>query len=179
MIKAEIKNCNNIDKCSFVLKKNHLNIRYAMNGTGKSTIANAIVHSARNEELSQLEPYASDLKPSCSLSPTVEKVILFNEDYVNTVVLQESNLIQNAFEVFIRTPAYEEKLKSINQRLGNFRINIQENKDVKTIADKGTSVLSKLTKTQSGQFTVVNQRNGTLFESETLDYWMAASSLSP
>ena len=38
----EIKNCNNIDKASIEIETGKLNIKYAINGTGKSTIAKAI-----------------------------------------------------------------------------------------------------------------------------------------
>jgi hypothetical protein len=37
MIKAEIQNCNNIISANIKLRKNHLNIRHAMNGTGNSS----------------------------------------------------------------------------------------------------------------------------------------------
>ena len=38
MIRAEVNNCNNIISGAICLQNNHLNIRYAMNGIGKSTI---------------------------------------------------------------------------------------------------------------------------------------------
>ena len=48
MIKAEVYNCNNITSANICLRKDHLNIRYAMNGTGKSTIAVAIDRISNN-----------------------------------------------------------------------------------------------------------------------------------
>lgn len=36
------KNCNNIRKGNICIEKNKLNIKYGINGTGKSTIALAI-----------------------------------------------------------------------------------------------------------------------------------------
>jgi wobble nucleotide-excising tRNase len=41
-MKINIINCNNINEGSFPLIENTLNIKYAINGTGKSTISNAI-----------------------------------------------------------------------------------------------------------------------------------------
>ncbi len=41
-MKIEIKNCNNIDSGEFDIIEGCLNIKYAINGTGKSTISKAI-----------------------------------------------------------------------------------------------------------------------------------------
>lgn len=41
----EISHCNNIDKACITLSENKLNIKFAPNGTGKSTISRAIMHS--------------------------------------------------------------------------------------------------------------------------------------
>ena len=37
-----INNCNNIKNGSICIEKNKLNIKYGVNGTGKSTISSAI-----------------------------------------------------------------------------------------------------------------------------------------
>jgi hypothetical protein len=39
-----IKNCNNIDNGTLLLKENKLNIKYAITGTGKSNISKAITN---------------------------------------------------------------------------------------------------------------------------------------
>ena len=49
----EILNCNNIDSAKLNLEKNKLNIKYAMNGTGKSTIARAIELQLRGDGISR------------------------------------------------------------------------------------------------------------------------------
>ncbi|MDR3162300.1 MAG: hypothetical protein LBT81_00360 [Helicobacteraceae bacterium] len=41
-MKINITNCNNINEWSLSLIENTLNIKYAINGTGESTISNAI-----------------------------------------------------------------------------------------------------------------------------------------
>ena len=45
-----IKNCNNIDSAEVKLVPSRLNIKYALNGTGKSTIARAIAAFVNNDE---------------------------------------------------------------------------------------------------------------------------------
>ena len=57
-MKLEIQNCNNIDTGSITIEENLLNIKYAMNGTGKSTIARAIeLHLKGAESIKELTPF--------------------------------------------------------------------------------------------------------------------------
>ena len=41
-MQLKIKNCNNIENGEFDITEGRLNIKYASNGTGKSTISKAI-----------------------------------------------------------------------------------------------------------------------------------------
>ncbi len=150
MIKAEVNNCNNIISANIQLRKNHLNIRYAMNGIGKSTIAAAINMFSKKEDLSALKAFGSEIEPTCKLSETVNTVLLFNEEFVNTFVFQESEVIQNAFEIFIKTPEYEERQNSINDRLKNIHVEINQNADLQKIVSIGRNVLSRFQQTTSG-----------------------------
>jgi len=102
-----------------------------MNGTGKSTIAEAIRRSSMNEDLSDLKAFDSDANPECTLSEPVAKVLLFNERFVNNIVFQESEVIQNSFEVFIKTPDYEERQESINDRLKKIHVDVTSNADLR------------------------------------------------
>lgn len=45
----DIKNCNNIDYGKFEVVEGRLNIKYAINGTGKSTIAKAFEAFINND----------------------------------------------------------------------------------------------------------------------------------
>ena len=53
-----ITNCNNIAHGTVAISENRLNIKYAINGTGKSTIAKAIEYAANHDEngLKKLTP---------------------------------------------------------------------------------------------------------------------------
>jgi energy-coupling factor transporter ATP-binding protein EcfA2 len=151
MIKAEIHACNNITSADIQLRKNHLNICYAMNGTGKSTIAKAIELISKNESLSLLKAFDSDVEPTGTISEAFTKVLLFNEEFVNTIVFKESEVIQNAFEVFIKTPEYEARQKSIKERLKHIYIDVNENIDLQRIISVGKSVLSKFSLTKTNE----------------------------
>lgn len=54
-----IKNCNNIDFGRISIYPNTLNIKYGINGTGKTTISKAIDYSINNEgrDLVKLKPF--------------------------------------------------------------------------------------------------------------------------
>ncbi|MCM1494148.1 MAG: hypothetical protein NC180_13145 [Muribaculaceae bacterium] len=49
-MKIRIKNCSNIDSGKFDIIEGCLNIKYAINGTGKSTISKAIDAFVNNDE---------------------------------------------------------------------------------------------------------------------------------
>ncbi|MFA5760633.1 MAG: hypothetical protein WC877_02630, partial [Dehalococcoidales bacterium] len=127
------------------------NIRYAMNGTGKSTIAKAMYIFANGKDFSELVPFDGEVLPSCSISPEPSNIFVFNEDYVDRVVLQDDEAIQDAFEVFIKTPEYERQMASINNKLMKLRLDINENPDIQKLGNIGKYVLNKLTTTSSGQ----------------------------
>ena len=90
MISAEVLNSNNILSGTIQIRKNQLNIRYATNGTGKSTIASAINLKSKQESRSALSPFDGAGEPTCSLSPPDNKVLVFNEEFVNSFVFRQS-----------------------------------------------------------------------------------------
>jgi hypothetical protein len=68
MLKMDIEHCNNISECELIIQKESLNIYYAMNGTGKSTIGKALELLSRNESLDSLKPFAGNVTPVGTLS---------------------------------------------------------------------------------------------------------------
>ena len=86
MIKAKIHNCNNIISANIVLRKFQLSIRYAINGTGKSTIAKSIEFTSSKKGLSEPKPFGTEDKQSCVLSANIEKVMRFDEEFVSTYI---------------------------------------------------------------------------------------------
>lgn len=52
-----IENCNNIDETEIKISEGKLNIKFAPNGTGKSTIAKAINLNIGGRELNELTPF--------------------------------------------------------------------------------------------------------------------------
>jgi energy-coupling factor transporter ATP-binding protein EcfA2 len=149
MINIKIENSRNVAKAEISLIPNELNIRYAMNGTGKTTIAKTLEYISKGIDLADLKTFGEDALPTCSTSIPIKKVLTFDESFVSTIVFQESEVIKDAFEVFLKTPEYEEKLKNVNDRLKEIHIDTTH-ADFANLLNTGNSVLSKFTKTAKG-----------------------------
>jgi hypothetical protein len=120
-----IANCNNITSGNILITEGRLNIKYAINGTGKSTIAKAIESSVNHDEakLKELTPYAfigdnnPDHQPSVTGLPTDTNIAVFDERYVDQYVFleDEDELLKNSFDIFVKTENYEQHLAEINR----------------------------------------------------------------
>lgn len=125
----EIKNCNNIDSAKITITENKLNIKFAHNGTGKSTIAKALQYCSTNDDaLADLMPFKyrdsnlNNIKPKVIAVGKIGTVMCFNEDYVSQFTFKPEELVNNSFDIFIRTDAY----KAIEQEIANIVQTIQQ-----------------------------------------------------
>ena len=117
----EVKHCNNIDFARITLSEGKLNIKFAPNGTGKSTIAKAFIHGTAEDAslLSELMPFKlrdsnpDNKQPEIVGAESIKNVMCFNEDYVKQFVFNQDELLSNSFDILIRTESYKEKKKDI------------------------------------------------------------------
>ena len=127
-MKVYIQNCNNIDSGIINIEENMLSIKYAINGTGKSTIGKAINAFVNKDEAAEKEltPYkyldSETDKPNVTGIENINSVMIFNDDYVNKYTLQPNELIKNSFEVFIKTPEYDKHTAEIGRLLKSVSI---------------------------------------------------------
>ena len=105
----EIRNCNNIDDGKISIVEGALNVKYAINGTGKTTIANALMAFVNNDEQIKkaLVPFRyidspGDHDAEVSGYDGVSKINIFNERYVQDYVFQPTELVKNSFEIFVK-----------------------------------------------------------------------------
>lgn len=125
-----IKNCNCINQADISIEPNCLNIKYAMNGTGKSTISKAILLKSQDEDAlkEQLRPYGkgeeSDEQPEVSDIPYT-KVKVFNDSYVNTKVLAKENFFDNPYMIFLNTGECDDLENKIKEMLDDLQEAIQ------------------------------------------------------
>lgn len=125
-----IKNCNCINQADISIEPNCLNIKYAMNGTGKSTISKAILLKSQDEDAlkEKLRPYGkdeeSDEQPEVSDIPYT-KVKVFNDSYVSTKVLAKENFFDNPYMIFLNTGECDDLENKIKEMLDDLQEAIQ------------------------------------------------------
>lgn len=137
-----IKNCNNIKETSIIIEEGNLNIKFAINGTGKSTIAKALLK--KDEDLSLLKPFGKEEIPYVECNPNIDNVELFDSDFVNKVVFNGSNVIENAFEVFIKSDKYDEQRNNINILLHELKQKIIGNEELNKLNEQLIKLSSKI-----------------------------------
>lgn len=151
----EIKNCNNIDSANISLAENKLNIKFAPNGTGKSTIARAIILGTTDgSNLSELIPFKlreenpENKQPEITGLENLHKVMCFNEEYVSQFVFRQDELLSNSFDVFIKTDVYRQKEQEIEELVAEikhlFTVNTELEILINTLKEMGGAF--KLTK---------------------------------
>jgi energy-coupling factor transporter ATP-binding protein EcfA2 len=125
-----IENCNNIDRASIAIKENFLNIKFAANGTGKSTIAKAItLNAAESGDLKSLMPFkfigantTSDFAgPVISGADEIMSVAVFDTSYIDTVLFKKEELLSNSFEILIKNEEYDEKFADIEAHFADLK----------------------------------------------------------
>lgn len=134
----EISNCNNIDYAKIKISENKLNIKFAPNGTGKSTISRAINFSAQNDvdKLSTLIPFKlrmsnpEGLSPSVSGAENISKIMCFDEAYVSQFTFQPDELVSNSFNIFIKNEAYIKTENEINEMVTSIRSEFSGNEEL-------------------------------------------------
>ena len=150
-----IKNCNNIDSGTVTLEENILNLKYALNGTGKSTIAKAISFANDEKKLEKLLPFkhigTKNIHPEIEGIPTNYSYLVFNEDYVNQYEFQKNELIQNTFEVFIKTQEYEDLQLKIDELLKETKNVFINNEDIESLLKVLNDFFDSYKATKSGK----------------------------
>ncbi|MEQ1718031.1 MAG: hypothetical protein ABL907_18990, partial [Hyphomicrobium sp.] len=122
-MKVELRRCNNIEAGAVEIVEQTLNLKYAINGSGKTTVARAILASINERlgtdknALAALTPfkYRKDgaPKPEVIGIDSVQSIKVFDEKYLSDVVFQSDELLKGSFDIFIRGEAYEEGMKEI------------------------------------------------------------------
>lgn len=138
-----IRNCNNITNGTINIERNKLNIKFGINGTGKSTIANAIQYKIEKEEnLNTLLPFSlrnenpDNLESIVEINEEIKSIFIFNEEYVKQFLFQQEELLHNSFEILIKTPKYIEITGNIEKQLEEIKNVFSDNKDLEqTILD--------------------------------------------
>lgn len=165
-MKIKITHCNNIDFAEVNIDDNRLNIKFAPNGTGKSTIARAILTAGNKDIPSKLDallPFKlrdnnpDDLQPGVEGLSITTEIMCFDEEYVNQFVFRPDELVSNSFEIFVRDESYVKREKEIAELVREIKSLFLENKELeflidtlKSMADAFKSTKKGLSKSSSG-----------------------------
>ena len=119
-----ITNCNNIESGQISILPKKLNIKYAINGTGKSSIAKAIqAHFSATPQkgFEALRPYGKEVIGTINGLESFQKAMIFNEEYVSKYLFKAEEVVTNSFEIFVKTPDYERHLKEIEEQVKDIK----------------------------------------------------------
>ncbi len=148
-----IENCNNIEKSTIDIEKNHLNIKYGINGTGKSTIAKSI---ALKNDLDSLIPFKyleenpDNIKPTINGIDDINTILIFNEEYISQFVFQENELLANSFDIFIKDSEYVANQEAIDVLIQDVKKLFEENDELKLIIKDLEELSGSFGKSKSG-----------------------------
>lgn len=138
-IEIEINNCNNIDHGKVILVQKCLNIKYAINGTGKSTLSKAICKSIQGRlsganELVELTPFKAinndAVNPSVLGCDELNSVKVFDETYINEFVYQPDELLKGSFDILIRDEIYESVMNEIEDLVTDIKTHFSDDPDI-------------------------------------------------
>ena len=160
-MQVQVRKCNNVEIGSVEIKEQTLNLKYAINGSGKTTIARAILASIderlgiRKNALAELTPfkYRQDEsgKPEVTGTEEVQSVRVFDEKYINEFVFQADELLKGSFDIFIKGEAYEQGMKEIDAHVAAMQKALSEDKDIADLISDFNEISSSFGKdTKSG-----------------------------
>jgi ABC-type Mn2+/Zn2+ transport system ATPase subunit len=155
-MEISIKNCNNIEDGKIGITKNKLNIKFGINGTGKSTIAKALQYRIESpDKLKDLVPFKfrsiePEVIPEISLSEEIKSILIFDEEYLDQFLFKEKELISNSYEIFIKTPEYKNSTELIEHLLSEIKKVFSENEELDMIISDFERLSKSFTSTQKG-----------------------------
>ena len=150
-----LENCNNITQGRAIIVEGALNIKYAINGTGKSTISKAITALVNQDDkaLDLLVPYqfANDPthRPKVMGVDNIHKVMTFDEAYIDQYMYQTDDLLKDSFEILVRTPDYDRHMAEIGQLLSEINESFQRNPELDSLIQAFSSFIDGCGRSQT------------------------------
>jgi len=160
-MQVQLRKCNNIETGSVEIREQTLNLKYAINGSGKTTIARAVLASINERlgieknALAALTPFKYRLdasgKPEVIGTETIQSVRVFDEKYINDFVFQADELLKGSFDIFIKGETYEQGMKEIDAHVATMQKALNEDKDIADLISDFNEISSSFGKeTKSG-----------------------------
>ncbi|SFL39006.1 hypothetical protein SAMN05216390_1248 [Lachnospiraceae bacterium KH1T2] len=141
----EISNCNNIAEAKISITENTLNIKYGCNGTGKSTISEAIRLKSEGNSLEGLRPFTdeenNDINPVVNDIPFT-KVKVFNEDYIKKYLFKSEGIFADSYSVLLQSKECEELAKKISDLLNELQSSFNEDDSISDLSNMLSEYMS-------------------------------------
>lgn len=137
----KIQNCNCIKNADITIIENCLNIKYGVNGTGKSTIGLALSSAVEPEQskLMELCPYGADESKEEEipkvLSFPYHSVKVFNEDYVRGYLFKGNGFFDDPFQVFLNSDKCNQLMDKITELLADLQGVFLESDNIRGLKD--------------------------------------------
>jgi ABC-type dipeptide/oligopeptide/nickel transport system ATPase subunit len=137
-----IQNCNNIDVGNINIKESRLNIKYAINGTGKSTLSKAICNSVLDRQngtstLLDLTPFKASgddtIQPSLSGDEVISSIKVFDESYIDEFVYRPDELLKGSFDILIRDETYDKVMGEIEQLVAQIKTHFSDDPELEEL----------------------------------------------
>ena len=141
-MEIEINNCNNIESGKIKIKEGLLNIKYAINGTGKSTISKSIQKSvlsrlSGNNELMELKPFKAfendSITPMVTGCEAVNSIKVFDELYIDEFAFQPDELLKGSFDILIRSENYDAIMAEIEELVSQIKSHFKEDDEIEAL----------------------------------------------
>jgi energy-coupling factor transporter ATP-binding protein EcfA2 len=153
-----VRNCNSIDEAKITVEENRLNIKYAMNGTGKSTIAKAIdLYVEGGEAITALMPFKyigkeadEALQPSVEGADGITSISIFDDNYINQFVFQQDELLNNSFEIFIKNAEYDRQIGEIESIIADIKDTFNKNQELEQVIKDLATLSNGFGKSKAG-----------------------------
>ena len=156
----EIKNCNNIREAHVSLLEGTLNIKFGYNGTGKSTISEAIRLKIEGKSLDGLTPFSDGETDENSIPSVGElpfrKVKVFNDEYIRQYLFKTEGIFADSYSVLLRSQECDELTKQINSLLSELQDSVFQGDSIRDLA----TTLSSYTSTVKYSDGSVSKRGG-------------------
>lgn len=114
-MKVKIKNLGILDEGLLDVKENVLNIKYGLNGIGKSTVARALKIANVNGDLTNMAKYGTGIIPTVQMSQSFDDVAIFNDEYIEEYLFKE-DLANNSYEIFVNTNEYRSAVAELDAK---------------------------------------------------------------
>lgn len=151
MYQIKLENCNSISQGIITIEEGKLNIKYGINGTGKTTIAKAIEMSSDVEKLQELKSFGSDSPAKVDIVPSINNTLVFNERFVEQFVFKEDEVIEQSFEIFLKTPNYDEKKEKLDTHLQTLKMMLFQQKEIIELREILLKINSRFKRTGAGK----------------------------